>query len=97
MINKSIIATASEMSNLVGMIGFLVIENKIQARILINGKADNKYFICQVVSPLDGQPNVAKLMTLDELKDWVIIPGLDLANDIYSDDLKIGWRYSIPF
>lgn len=92
-----VIGTASEMSNLVGMFAFLVKENKIEARIFIAGKADNTYFICQVISPLTGEPNVAKLMTLEELKNWAIIPNQDLANEILSDYFKNGWRYEIPF
>ncbi len=92
-----VIGTASEMSNLVGMYAFLIEEEKIKARIFITGKADNTYFICQVISPLTGEPNIAKLMTLDQLKNWVIIPKQDLANEILADYYKNGWRYGVPF
>ena len=92
-----VIGTSSEMSNLVGMYAFLIEEGKIKAKIFITGKADNTYFICQVISPLTGEPNIAKLMTLDQLKNWVIIPNLELANEILADYYKNGWGYGLTF
>jgi hypothetical protein len=92
-----VIGTASEMSNLVGMYAFLIEEDEIKATIFITGKADNTYFICQIISPLTGEPNIAKLMTLEQLKNWVIIPKQDLANEIFADYFKNGWRYGVPF
>ena len=92
-----VIGTASEMSNLVGMYAFLIEEDKIKARIFITGKADNTYFICQVISPLTGEPNIAKLMTLEQLKNWVIITKRDLANEVLDDYFKNGWRYGVTF
>ena len=90
-----VIGTAPEMSNLVGMYAYLIEEDKIKARIFITGKADNTYFICQVISPLTGEPNIAKLMTLEQLKNWIIIPKQELANKILADYFKNGWRYGI--
>jgi len=90
------IATASEMSNLVGMWAFLVKNDQIKVIVFVTGKADNKYFICQVVSPLTGEPNVAKLMTLDELREWVIIPTQSVADyilDNYYKDHK--WNFNV--
>ena len=93
-----IIGTSSEMSNLVGMYAFLIQEHKIEAKIHIIGKADNTYFICQVISSLTGKPNIAKLLTLDQLKKWIIVPELILANEILDDYYKEGyWRYSVKF
>ena len=92
-----VIGTASEMSNLVGMYAFLIEEDKIKARIFITGKADNTYFICQVISPLTGEPNIAKLMTLEQLKNWIIITKRDLANEVLDDYFKNGWRYGVNF
>lgn len=91
---KKIIATASEMSNLVGMCAFLIKEEKVITRLFIAGKADNKYFICQVISPWDGYPNVAKLMTIDQLVEFVIIPTQELAIDLFKDYCDAGrWRW----
>ena len=59
--------------------------------------ADNNYFICQVISPLTGQLNIAKLMTIDQLKDWIIIPTKDLVNEISNDYYNNGWRYGVDF
>ena len=86
-----------EMSNLVGMYAFLVEDDKIKARVFISGMADNNYFICQVISPLTGQLNIAKLMTIDQLKDWIIIPTKDLVNEISNDYINNGWRYGVDF
>jgi len=92
-----VIGTASEMSNLVGMYAFLIEEDIIKATIFITGKADNTYFICQVISPATGEPTIARLMTLGQLKDWVIIPKLDLLIEILTDYYKNGWRYGVSF
>lgn len=46
---------------------------------------------------LTGEPNVAKLMTLDEISGWIIIPTQKIANDLIYDYEKNGWRYGIPF
>ena len=93
-----VIKTASEMSNLVGMYAFLVVKKKIEARIYIAGKADNKYFICQFISPLTGAANTSTLMTLEELKDWHIMLDKKLADDLYEIYNNSGnvWRFGNP-
>lgn len=92
-----IIVGNSEMSNLVGMFAFFIKEEKVKARIFIIGKADNSHFICQFISPFTGEPNVAKLLTIDELKDWVIIPSQELADEIFRDYCQNGWRYGVNY
>ena len=88
------VATASEMSNLVGMWAFLIGDDKkIKFQAFINGKASNEYFIVQAIGAMDGVPNIAKLMTLKELSDWVIIPA-DTIDDVLTDYYKHGsWRF----
>ena len=86
-----VIGTASEMSNLVGMYAFLIEDHKIKAKVFITGKAYNTFFICQAFSAITGEANVAKLLTLEQLKDWVIIPTKDLANEIIKEYAKNGW------
>jgi len=95
---KNIVATASEMSNLVGMYAFKLTEDrKIESQFFIKGKASNKYFIVQSISALDGAPNVAKLITLKQLVLCVIVPTKQLADEILDDYYKNHvWRY-IPF
>ena len=89
-----VIGTSSEMSNLVGMFAVFVKNEKIDTWIFISGKADNAFFICQVISPLTGVPNVAKLLTLVELRDWTIIPTKELADEIIEDYARNGrFRY----
>jgi hypothetical protein len=90
-----VIATASEMSNLVGMYGFLVVEKKIVERVFIKGKASNEYFISQQISPLTGEPNVAHLATLKELSRYNFAPTQDLANEMLEDYYNSSntWRY----
>jgi hypothetical protein len=95
--NAKVIGTQSEMSNLVGMYAFLLKDEKIEARIHILGKANNENFICQIISPFNGHGNICKLMSVEALKEWTIIPTFELANEIYNDYLKNGWRYSYPF
>lgn len=47
--------------------------------------------------PLTGEPNVAKLMNMKELRKWVIVPTKKIADQINEDYYINGWRYSIPF
>lgn len=98
--NTKIIATQSEMSNLVGMWAILLEkqDKELKAIIFINGKADRKHFICQIVSPLTGEPNVSVLMTINQLKRWVIIPNKELIDSIVSDFFNNkNYKYGIPF
>ena len=91
------IGAVAEMSNLVGKYAFLVIEDKIEAIVFVAGMEDDRYFICQAVSPLTLEPNVSKLMTIDQLKDWVILPNAFDAQNALDDYHKNGWRYSVSF
>ena len=80
------IPTQSQMSNLVGMFAFKLDSNrKITRKVYILGKADNEHFICQYISPLDGVPNIARLLTIAELKHWVIIPTMQIAEEVLED------------
>lgn len=95
--NFKVIGTASEMSNLVGMYAYFMKNDKIAAKIQIIGKADNKYFICQIISPFNGVGNVAKLMTLDELKEWLIIPNENVESFVYNDYCETKeFRFKFP-
>jgi hypothetical protein len=95
-INK--IGKAAKMSNLVGMYAFLVKEDKIEAVVFVAGKEGDNHFICQLVDPLTFEPNVAKLMTIDQLKDWVILPNaVDAQNALYDYRENGWWRYSVSF
>ena len=94
-INK--IGAAAEMSNLVGMYAFLVKEDKIKAVVFVAGIAGDSHFICQLVDPLTYEPNVAKLMTIDQLKEWVILPNAIDAQNALDDYHENGWRYSVSF
>jgi len=90
---NKIIATASEMSNLVGMYAFRVEDGVIKRRYFIAGKANNEYFIVQAVNAMTGEPNVAKLWTIKELSELYIIPTREIADEIMEDYRKNGWRY----
>lgn len=93
-----VVASASEMSNLVGMFAFLIKDEKIQAKVYIVGKADNTHFIAQIISPLTGEPNIAKLMTIEQLKEWIILPNAEIANEMLEDYHRQGrWRYGVHF
>jgi len=82
--NKTVIST-SEMSNLINKWAFWVVDGKILQKYFICGKASNDYFICQVISPWDGSPNVAVLMNIDQLKQMFIISSVELAQELQRD------------
>ena len=90
---NKIIATASEMSNLIGMYAFRVEEGFVKRRYFIAGKANNEYFIVQAISAMTGEPNVAKLWTIKELLELYIIPTREIADEVMADCIKNGWRY----
>lgn len=79
--------------NLIGMYALLVKDNEISITIKIIGKADDNYFICQYSSAIDGSLNIARLMSIEELKTWIIVPTADIVNELYTDYYKNGWRY----
>ena len=85
------------MSNLVEKYAFLIIEDKIEAIVFVAGMEGDRHFICQLVDPLTLEPNVSKLMTIDQLKDWVILPNAFDAQNALDDYHENGWRYSVSF
>ena len=91
------IGEVAEMSNLVGKYAFLVIKDKIKAVVFVAGMEGDSHFICQLVDPLTFAPNVAKLMTIDQLKDWVILPNAVDAQNALDYYYENGWRYSVSF
>lgn len=95
--NIKILNTSSEMSNLIGMYAFLFIDGKIKSKILIIGKANNTYYICQFISAISSDLNIAKLFTIEELKNWIIIPNQKIANEVLEDYYKNGFRYDVSF
>jgi hypothetical protein len=83
---------------LVGMYAFLIEEGEIKAKAFITGRASEEYYIVQAISPLDGAPNVARLMTCRQLAHWYIIPTRELVDEIVEDTSKHGrFRYSVKF
>lgn len=93
-----VIGTASEMSNLVGMYAFVLEGKQIKKYIYICGKADNNHFICQAISPLTSQPNMAKLKTIEQMKEWIILPDAYIANYMYDIYTKVKeWNFETDF
>ena len=60
-------------------------EDKLKAKVFIQGKADEKYFIVQAINSLTGEPNVAKLMTIEQMIDWTFLPSLEIAHMVMDD------------
>ncbi len=78
----------SLMSNLVGMYALIWHEDdndKLKAKAFIYGKADETYYIVQAINAMTGVPNVSKLMTIEQIKDWTFIPNQEILNDILDD------------
>lgn len=82
-----------ENTNLVGMYAFLIKDKTLLSRVYVLGKADDTHYICQFISPLTGEYNIANILSVEELKYWQIIPTLELANEVLQDYYKNGWRY----
>ena len=89
---KSTILDA-DLSGLVGMWAVLIVDNEWNQTVFIRSMADDEYYICQSIGALDGQPNVARLLTINDLSEWFIIPSREIYQEILSDYHRNGWRY----
>lgn len=76
------------MSNLVGMWAFIWSDDeqtKLHRTVFIYGKADEKHYIVQAINALTGEPNVAKLKTIEDMKDWTFVPTVELVKELRAD------------
>lgn len=76
------------MSNLVGMWAFIWSDEeqtKLHQTVFIYGKADENHYIVQAINTLTGEPNVAKLKTIEDMKDWTFVPTAELVDEIRAD------------
>lgn len=81
-----------EKYNLIGMYAIVFLEEQYKGKtytVFITGQATDDTFIVQVVSPLTGQPNVARLVNIKDMKDWLILPTREIADEVLED-----WRKS---
>ena len=78
----------AKMSNLVNMYAFVWEGDNIINRVFIYGKADESHFLVQAISAIDGTPNICKLKTIEEMKDWIFYPTKELADFCYEDWCK---------
>lgn len=70
------INTDLSINDLVGLWALIRNEHgKIKYRVFIYGKADHDHFLVQGVCALTGQPNVIRIVRLDDMLKW----------DFYSD------------
>ncbi len=82
--------------NLIDTWAFWIVDGKIRQKFFIYGKADDDYFICQIISPWTGSPNVGVLLNIDQLKQMTIITSVELAKEVQEDYDKHGvWRYNV--
>lgn len=94
--NNKTIVTASTMSNLVGMYAAVWIEDSLKYQVYICGKANENLYIVQAINALTGEPNVAKLVSIDQMKDWDFLPTMDIATMYFSDyEKKKERRYTL--
>lgn len=94
--NQTTKLAIGKMSNLVGMYAIIVEGEEIRNTFYIKGKADDKYFIVQVISPFDGSANVSKLLTLEQMIDWYFFDK-DTAEFVWADYLRVNrFRYKWP-
>ena len=60
------------MSNLVGLWATMTtIEGKMGNTVFIYGKADDYHYLVQAICGLSGSPNVMKIATIEQMKNWV--------------------------
>ena len=91
-----ILQDENQNSDLVGMYAFYVVNKKIVAKIYIHTKLNEKLYVCQAIDGL-GNPNVARLLSLQELSNWYIILTKELAEEMLEDYRRNGWRYSTSY
>lgn len=89
------ITPTGEMSNLVGMYAIIFREKQYEGttyNVYISGKATVDTFIVQAIGGLTGAPNVARLVHIDQMKDWLILPTKEIAEQVLSDWSKQGYK-----
>lgn len=97
-----VISTGSTMSNLVGMWAVVwtddIAQERIKCTVFIYGKADEKYFLVQAINSINGEPNIAHLRTIEQMKYWTFLPTEQhvtlLKNDIARHAMN---RYKVDF
>lgn len=76
------------MSNLVGMWAFIMDipeSDTIKMTVFIQGKVDDDHFIVQAISALDGSPNIARIVKVEHMYDWVFLPDKATADYVFED------------
>lgn len=84
--NRKTTITQSTMTNLVGMRALIWDnEGSLKAKAFICGKADEKYYIVQAIDTFTGNPNVAKLMTIEQMIEWTFLPTSEITEYVLKD------------
>lgn len=90
------ITPIGKMSNLVGMWALIIDENeKLKSTVFIYGKAEDEIYIVQAVGALDGVPNIAKLIHVSKMMDWIFLPSREIADDVINDYRKNGNTFNV--
>lgn len=73
------------MSNLVGMYAIIWNDEKYKNVLFILGKADDQYYIVQGISVMTGEPNVCRLVKIEDMAGWTFYPNRAIIDDCLRD------------
>jgi hypothetical protein len=61
---------------LVGMWAYILDEKRLKIRknVFIYGKVTDEIYIVQICNAFTGSPNVARLVNISQMKEWLFIP-----------------------
>lgn len=60
--------------SLVGYYAAIIYDEKFHNQVFIENQLDDNYYIVQVISPLNGEPNICRLFHIDAMKNWNFFP-----------------------
>lgn len=90
-------------TDLVGMYAFILSadeklqDKKIEYTMYIAARVNENNYLVQMISPLTGERNIAKIVSIGDMLNWTFVPDEQLADHIIKQTQEKGWKYSTPF
>lgn len=89
-------AKAKDYNTIVGMWALILNEDQtIFRRVFIYGMVQPGLYIVQGISALTGESNIAKLVPVERMGNWIFLPDKEIAEWVDSDASKNGGKVTM--